>query len=75
LEIAVNTQIQAFSFANSCGKEVRKISAQVVEKTAMKFQGQADKLFAYYNFEGWRKHYGLIDELIFKKGLHNDEKE
>jgi len=67
LEIAAYTQIQAHAYASSRGTKVAEIPVEVVEKTAKKFQGQAEHLFAYYNFESWRKYYGLIDEFVFTK--------
>jgi len=38
------------------------IDPQVIETTWKKFQGQAELMFAYYNFESYRRKLGLVKE-------------
>lgn len=65
LEIAAETQIRAYEYALASGTKVSEIPQDVVEKTAKKLQGQAEDLFAYFNFESWRKRYNLIPDVVF----------
>lgn len=75
LENAAKAQIDAYSYASSSGKKIHPISPEVVEKTWLKFQGQAERMFAYYNFESYRRKLGLIketEESIFVEDATNN---
>ena len=57
LEIVCDTQIRAVNYAKSLGRELNVISDEIAYKTSLKLQGQAERLFSYYNFEGHRQAY------------------
>jgi len=68
LENAAKAQIDAYKYAASIGKPVVPIAESVVLANWKKFQGQAERLFAYFHFESWRRFYGLVheyDETLF----------
>jgi len=62
LENAAKAQIDAYQYAAAAKVNVVKIDPEVVAKNWKKFQGQAEELFAYYNFESFRRFYGLTSE-------------
>ena len=55
VEIVSLTQIQALIYSKVSGLELNRIPLQVVKDTAKKLQGQAQRLFSHFVFEGFRK--------------------